>query len=175
MQQVECTIRRMGSSTCPLDPLPTALLKQNLSAISPLITVIINSSLQSGVVPSALKTALIRPLLKKPGLDPKTLGNYRPISNLPFVSKVLEKVVAAQLECHLQTCGLYEKFQSGFRVAHSTETALVRVTNDLLVAADQGFPSLLVLLDLTGAFDTVDHHILLRCLQYDIGLELSSN
>ena len=89
---------------------------------------------------------------------------------LPFLSKVLEKAVAAQLQIHLKDNNIFEKFQSGFRTAHSTETALVRVTNDLLMAADAGFPSLLVLLDLSAAFDSVDHPILLERLYSTVGL-----
>lgn len=169
-QEVEMLIKRSNPTTCALDPFPTALVKANLSAISPLITNVINHSLQSGNVPSALKTAIIRPLLKKPTLDPDVFANYRPISNLPFLSKVLEKVVAIHLQEHLKHNNLFEKFQSGFRSAHSTETALLRVTNDLRMAADNGSPSLLVLLDLSAAFDTVDHGILLNRLHQTIGL-----
>ncbi|PME06503.1 hypothetical protein A8A06_07420 [Escherichia coli] len=115
--------------------------------------------------------AAIKPLLKKPSLDPAILANYRPISNLPFISKILERVVAEQLCDHLQRNGLFEEFQSGFRVHHSTETALVKVTNDLLIASDSGLVSVLVLLDLSAAFDTVDHNILLQRLEYSVGIK----
>uniref|UniRef100_A0A8C1S6N0 Reverse transcriptase domain-containing protein n=1 Tax=Cyprinus carpio TaxID=7962 RepID=A0A8C1S6N0_CYPCA len=169
-QEVETIIKRMKPTTCALDPFPTVLVKVNTSVLSPLITTIINHSLQSGIVPSALKSAMIRPLLKKPTLDPDVLANYRPISNLPFLSKVLEKVVVSHLQDHLKHNNLFEKFQSGFRTAHSTETALVRVTNDLRMTADAGSPSLLILLDLSAAFDTVDHGILLNRLHHTIGL-----
>ncbi|XP_049434761.1 uncharacterized protein LOC125890251 [Epinephelus fuscoguttatus] len=170
--EVEAIVKIMKASTCALDPLPTALVKSNLPAISPLSTQMINLSLQAGHVPSALKTAVIRPLLKKHTLDPDVLANYRLISNLPFVSKVLEKVVAAQLHNHLKINCLYETFQSGFQHGHSTETALVRVTSNLLMMADAGSPSLLILLDLSAAFDTVDHNILLHRL-HTIGLSNS--
>src|SRR4029434_10377590 len=167
---VEEILRKMKSCTCTLDPIPTVLLKSHIPTLSPFITKVVNLSLQSGYVPPALKVAVIRPLLKKPTLDPEVLANYRPISNLAFLSKVLEKAVASQLQDHLKHNNLFEKFQSGFRSAHSTETALLRVTNDLLMTADAGSPSLLILLDLTAAFDTVDHTILLERLHTTIGL-----
>ena len=156
-QEVKVIVIKMKPSNCALDSFPTVLVNSNLCAISPLITRIINHSLQTGYVPATLKSAL----LKKSTLDPEVLANYRPISNLLFLSKVLEKVIAAQLQSHLKPNNLFEKFQSGFRPCHSMETALVRVTNDLLMSADAGFPSLLILLDLSPAFDTVDHNSLL--------------
>ncbi|TWW54330.1 Fibroblast growth factor 17 [Takifugu flavidus] len=96
---------------------------------------------------------------------------YRPISNLPFISKVLEKVVVTQFLEHLQRNSLFEMFQSGFRAHHSTETALLKVTNDLLIASDHGLVSMLVLLDLSAAFDPVDHSILLQRLEHVIGIK----
>lgn len=98
----------MKSSTCALDPISKPLLKSNAAAISPLISCIINSSLQTGQVPTTLKSALISPILKKPTLDPEILSSYRPISNLPFLSKVLEKAVAAQIQVHTYTHNLFE-------------------------------------------------------------------
>jgi len=102
-------------TTCPLDPIPSALVKHCLPCLSPLITAIINSSLTSGTVPSSFKVAAITPILKKPGLDPDNPYNFRPISNLPFLPKILERSVASQLKHHLLSNQLYETFQSGFR------------------------------------------------------------
>ena len=130
---------------------------------------IINQSLQTGVFPSSFKKAVITPLLKKPSLD-CIFKNYRPISNLSFISKVLEKVVAAQLTSHLTEHHLLETFQSAYRQHHSTETALLRVQNDILCALDSQCTVLLLLIDLSAAFDTVDHQILLQRLETCFGL-----
>ncbi|KAJ8247213.1 hypothetical protein COCON_G00234620, partial [Conger conger] len=162
--EISGLIRKSKSSTCQLDPLPTHLVKACLPSLSSLITAIIHSSLTSGLVPSSLKTAAITPILKKPGADPNNLSNFRPISNLPFLTKILEKIVAAQVQAHMTNNNLFEQFQSGFRSFHSTETALVKITNDLLMAADSGLLTILVLLDLSAAFDTISHNILLERL-----------
>ncbi len=129
------------------------------------------NSLSLGHVPKPFKLAVIKPLIKKPKLDPCELANCRPISNLPFMSIFFENVVSAQLCSFLQTNDIYEEFQSGFRPRHSTETALVKITNDLLLASDQGCISLLVLLDLSAAFDTIDHDILIDRLQNYTGIQ----
>ncbi len=107
-------------------------------------------------------------------IDPKDLVNYRQISNLPFLSKILEKVVSSQLYSFLEKNDICEDFQSGFRPYHSTETALIRVTNDLLLSSDRGCISLLVLLDLSAAFDTIDHNILLNRLENFVGISGSA-
>ncbi len=167
-------VKSSKPTTCMLDPIPSKLLKEVLPEVIDPLLAIINSSLSLGYVPKNFKMAVIKPLIKKPQLDPKDLANYRPISNLPFLSKILEKVVSSQLYSFLEKNDICEDFQSGFRPYHSTETALIRVTNDLLLSSDRGCISLLVLLDLSAAFDTIDHNILLNRLENFVGISGSA-
>ena len=163
-------VSHMHPSTSPGDTIPTSLLKAVFNSLSPYILTIINSSLSSGCVPNSFKHATIQPLLKKPSLDPLIHNNYRPISKLPFISKVLEKVVCNQLLHFLNNNNIFDKFQSGFRQKHSTETALLKVSSDIIMKADAGECSVLLLLDLSAAFDTIHHSILLDRLQKWVGL-----
>ena len=117
----------------------------------------INHSLRTGIVPHAFKVARVTPLIKKPSLDPAQLCNYRPVSNLPFLSKILEKVVLSQLLHYLLENNLQEVMQSAYRKNHSTETALVQVQHHLVQALSQRKACLLVLQDSSSAFDTVNH------------------
>ena len=135
---------------CPpdLDAIPTSLVHNHTDDLVPLITTIVNASLSEGTVPSCFKVASVSPLLKKPGLDLDDIKNYRPVSNLPFLSKVLEKIVLSQLKYHLSKNELFEPFQFAYRENHSTETALLRICCDILNAADEGLISVLSLLDL---------------------------
>ena len=112
------------------------------------------------------------PILKKPGLDANDLRNFRPVSNLPFVSKILERVVLHQLQSHLCANSLLEIRQSAYRKYHSTETAVVSVLEGLLTKCDQKLVSVLALLDLSAAFDTFDHAILLRPLERTFGISV---
>ncbi len=150
-------------TTCPLDPIPSHLL-QAISPAVPALTHIVNTSLHTGIFPSAFKQARITPLLKKPTLNPTLLGNYRPVSLLPFIAKTLERVVFNQVTAFLTQNNLLDSNQSGFRSGHSTETALLSVVEDLRPARTASKSSLLILLDLSAAFDTVNHQILLSTL-----------
>ena len=170
-EQVRRTILEFSNKSCELDPIPTDLLKKCLeTSLIDHITFIFNQSLQLGAVPDSFKNALVNPLLKKTNLDESSLHNYRPVSNLPFLSKVLEKLVSFQLFRHLDQHNMKDKFQSAYRSGHSTETALLKVVNDILNIADQNSICPLAMLDLSAAFDTIDHDILLLRLQNLYGI-----
>ena len=115
------------SKSCNIDPLPTSLLKTSVAPLLPFLTDTMNKSMSTGVVPHGFKVAQVSPKLKKACLDQNILANYMPISNLTFLSKVLERVVAARLVAYLVENKLSEPNQSAYRKGHSTETALVRV------------------------------------------------
>jgi hypothetical protein len=118
-----------------------------------------------------MKSALVTPLLKKASLSPEILKNYRPVSNLSFISKLTERVVASQLTDHMSENNLFVPVQSAYRRNHSTETALLKVLNDMLISVDEGKGMILVLLDLSAAFDTVDHNILIDRLSERLGIK----
>ncbi len=151
-------------TTCPLDPIPSHLLQAISPTLLPALTHIINTSLRTGIFPTAFKQARVTPLLKKPTLNTSLLENYRPVSLLPFVAKTLERVVFNQLSLFLSQYNKLDAKQSGFRSGHSTETALLSVTEALRVAKADSKSSVLILLDLSAAFDTVNHQILLSTL-----------
>ena len=172
--QILKLIRESKSTTATVDLAPTKLVLEFTDVLLPVFQKIVNLSLTSGTVPIAFKKAMVKPLIKKPNLNPEVLGNYCPVSNLPYLSKILERAVADQLQAHLDTNGLHVKFQLAYRRGHSTETALLCILNDLLVMIDGGNNAILVLLDLSAAFDTLDHTLLLQRLHAEIGLDGSA-
>ena len=170
-------IKQSPTKPCILDPIPTSLVKNSdmLDVLLPLLTKSVNDSLSSGDVPVSLKQAAALPLLKKQGLDSEEMKNYRPVSNLPYVSKLREKVVANQIMTYMYSNDLHEPLQSAYRPGHSTETAMLKIKNDIDVASDQGDGVLLVWLDLSAAFDTIDHKIMLSRLKFYCGRHITGN
>ena len=171
---VQDIIKKSPTKSCSLDPVPTWLLKQCTEELVPVLTTITNLSLACAEFSDTLKVAFVSPLIKKITLDCEILKNYRPVSNLSFISKLIERVVCTQLISHLKSNGLYEVFQSAYREFHSTETALLRVQNDLLLSVDDSGGVILVLLDLSAAFDTIDHDKLLNLLSDRFGIRGSA-
>jgi hypothetical protein len=168
--QVKLIIQKMSTKHCQLDPLPTWLVKECLDEILPIITEIVNLSLQLGEMPMKLKHASIKPLLKKHNLY-TIKKNYRPVSNLTFLSKVIEGAVIEQLNHHFRKNSLQDARQSAYRQYHSTETLLTKIHNDIMTNMSKGNITMLVMLDLSAAFDTIDHTILLNRLQTMYGIE----
>ena len=158
-------IANLPTKSSVRDPLPTSLLKECADLLVPFVTHLFNVSLSSGVFPNPWKHACVTPLLKKGKQNPSDVKAYRPISHLPALSKLLEKLTAAQLRSYLQANNLFPSCQSAYRPHHSTETAMLKITSDILLALDKGNVCLLCSLDLSAAFDTVEHSILLSRLR----------
>ena len=168
-EEIVSLVSSAPNKSCGLDPIPTSLVKSSLPILSPILRKIVNKSLSTGYFPSPWKRAIILPKLKKANLDP-IFSNYRPLSNLSFISKITERAASIQVVNHLASHNLFPRTQSAYRKHHSTETALLKVTNDILLNMNSQHVSLLVLLDLSSAFDTVDHTILLARLQSHFGI-----
>ena len=174
MEEVRRFLIQSPPKSCSLDPLPTFILREFMDELLPFIHIMCNISMQHGELPESQKSAIVTPILKKYDLDPDDVRNYRPISNLTFLSKVIERIVASQLTGYLQENKLFPDLQSAYRQGHSTETALLKIFSDILDAADSAQVTLLGLLDLSAAFDTVDHDILLTRLQVSYGVSGSA-
>ena len=165
--EVKAIISDLGTKSCESDVIPTKLLKKCLSGLLPCITKIVNISLSSGAFPSNYKEAIVRPLLKKQGLE-QQCSNYRPVSNLTFMSKVMEKAMLHHFDKHCDDHDLLPNNQSAYRPKVSCETALLRLTNDILVGMEQKEVTPLLAIDLSAAFDTVNHNNTLGCISKTI-------
>jgi hypothetical protein len=170
LEEVRHAIISANDSSSVLDIIPTPLLKSLLPVLLQPITDLINLSLSGGLFPSTFKHALVKPLLKKHNLPPQDLSSYRPISNLNFISKIIERIIHTRLTNHLNSFKSLSSFQSAYRKFHSTETALLKIQNDLLLASNQQKVSALILLDLSAAFDTIDHRTLFTRLSTFFGI-----
>ena len=155
-------IQRLPTKQCASDPIPTWLLKKISVMFLPFVKITVNQSFSKGIVPKSWKSAQITTLLKKLSLDQNVTSSYRPISDLPVLSKLSERLVLNRVMSYLNNSNLLPTHQSAYRRHHSTETAVTKVYSDIFVAADHGKLSLLILLDPSAAFDLVDHSILLK-------------
>ena len=147
-----------------LDPLPISLIKSLSSPLSQLILEIVHNSFITGSIHNDLKHAIVIPIIKKGNLDPESLSSYRPISQLSIISKIIEKIVFTQLSDYLIRNKLLDLYQSTYTRHHSTETAILNVFDKVLLKLSKHRPHQFLLLDLSAAFDTIDHEILIQRL-----------
>ena len=170
-EEMRLIIKPLPNTYSSLDTIPTWLLKECVvQLLLPIITTFVNRSMQKGIVPKALKHALVTPILKKDNMDPNILSNFRPVSNIACLAKILEKAVNSRLDGYLTVNKLYDPLQSAYRKLCSTETALVKVKNDIMVHLDQGNRVALLLLDMSAAFDTLNHSTLLNRFNEEFGI-----
>ena len=139
-----------------------------------MICTLANLSFAEGCFPAIFKQAIVNPLIKKPGLDKSEPSNFRPISNLNNISKLLERLFLTHFQPYISNSPNFNPLQSAYRKFHSTETSLLNTLDQVYTAADSSQPTVLVSLDLSAAFDTIDHHILLSRLQASFGVSGSA-
>ena len=167
--ELRLIIKDWGIKTCSLDPLPNPIFKDIIEDLLPYLCDLVNKSLATGSV-EGVKDCIIIPLLKKAGLDPETLKNYRPVTNELFVSKLTEKVVDTRIFDHMTLNRLHSKYQHGYKKFHGTETISLKLVNDILIGFESNSTTIVLLIDLSAAFDTVDITKLLNILEKDIGI-----
>ena len=169
IEELQDIIKEIKIKTCHNDPLPSPILKNVIECILPYFCHLINKSFDTCSL-NGIKESVIRPLLKKAGLDTDALNSYRPVHNLVFLSKLMEKVVIKQFNDHIARNNLDLKFQHGYKKYHSTETLILRVVDDVLIGFEKGTATVMVMIDLSAAFDTVDIDKLLYILKREIGV-----
>ena len=169
-EEVLKLIHSLPNKSSPLDSLPTTLLKKYALTLSPILAKPANLSFSTGTFPSIFKKAQVLPLLKKSNLDPTSPANYRPISNISTMSK-LERLLLSRLRPHITTSSNFSSFQSAYRPGFSTETALLHIFNNLSDICGKGNCAVMVGLDLSAAFDTINHQLLLERLKSDFGID----
>lgn len=167
---IQKKIQSTKIKTSQRDPIPAFLLKSSIEHILPTLVHLVNTSLATGSM-EGLKESVVTPILKKSGLDQDVLSNYRPVCGGLYVDKLIQSMVLLQLNEHMAENSLHIPQQSGYKRNHSCETVLLKIVNEVLTSLDSGRCSVLLLLDLSAAFDTVDHDKLLSILNHEIGLE----
>ncbi len=166
--QVHKAIENLDTKKSPgIDKIEPYFLRLAADLVAEPIASIFNLSLTSNKIPKMWKSAMVIPLSK--GGDPADPNNYRPISKLPVLAKVFESLINDQLKKKLSTNNILQDYQSGFRMGHSTITAATLVSNDIITALDSKKSCVALFIDLSKAFDSVDHKLMLQRLRY-IGL-----
>ena len=170
IEEVTKILKESGIKTSVEDPIPVSILKSVYNITLPALVGLVNKSLREGSA-DGIKHSVIDPLLKKLNLDPETKKNYRPVNNLIFFSKLIERIVLLRIDDHLITNNLQNHNQFGYKKHHSTETLMLGIANDVLEGFDENLCTIMMFLDLSAAFDLIDIIKLLRILKEEIGLD----
>jgi hypothetical protein len=169
-QEVSKLISGTKFKFSPVDDFPSSLIKSCPISFATIISKLADLSFTQGKFPSRYKHAQITPILKKPSLKPDEPNNFRPISNLNSVSKLLERLALARLSPTIVSSTNFNPLQSAYRKKHSTETCTLKTLSDVYRTIDSGSSAMVVSLDLSAAFDTVSHETLLARLHKMFGL-----
>ena len=167
--ELQKMISKYGIKTCMEDPIPSKLLSSVIDVVLPVLMSLINKSLSEGSM-DGINWSVLDPLLKKVGLDSDTKKNYRPVNNLLYMSKLTERVVSVRLDEHMDINCLHVKSQYGYKTHHNTETMMLNLTDEALRGFDDNMATIVIFLDLSAAFDTIDIDRLLEILEVEIGV-----
>ena len=170
IKELQHLISSMNNKSSLLDSAPVSLIKECSDIIFSILQLIVNKSFKEAEVPCHLKQATITPICKCSDLDPENIKNYRSISNTTFLSKVLEKVAFSQISSYVHKNGLYNINQSGYKQNHSCETALLYIINNIQQSIHDDNLTAVLMLDLSAAFDTIDHNCLFYKLHNYFGI-----
>ena len=168
-EDVKKVLQQSGIKTCMEDPIPSKLMQPAVDAALPILTRLVNTSLQEGSM-EGIKESVLDPLLKKAGLDVDNKKNFRPVNNLLFLSKLIERVAGDQLDQHMSTNNLHEHSQFAYKQHHNTEAMMLGLTDEVLRGFDENQATVIVFLDLSAAFDTIDIDKVLDIMDEEIGI-----
>lgn len=168
-EEIEEIIKENGVKTCFEDPVPSKLMQSSMDALVPVFTTLTNKSLQEGTM-NGIKESVVNPLVKKAGLDVDDKKNFRPVNNLLFLSKLIERVVDKQLDGHMTLNCLHERSQFAYKRFHNTETMMLGITDEVLEGFENNQATVIIFLDLSAAFDTIDVNKLLAIMESEIGV-----
>ena len=169
-EEVKKLIQKNGIKTSMEDPIPSKLMKPSLDVVLPVLTQLVNQSLKEGSM-NGIKESVLDPLLKKAGLDVDEKKNFRPVNNLLYLSKLTERAVAEQLDDHMTVNNLHENSQFAYKTHHNTETMMLGLTDEVLRGFDNNQATVIIFLDLSAAFDTIDVGKLLEIMKGEIGVD----
>ena len=169
-EEVKELIQTHGIKTSMEDPIPAKLMRLSLDETIPVLTQLVNQSLKEGSM-TGVKESILNPLLKKSGLDADNKKNFRPVNNLLYLSKLIERAVGNQLNDHMTKNNLHEESQFAYKTHHNTENMMLGIVDEVLRGFDENQATVIIFLDLSAAFDTIDVDKFLEIMQEEIGVD----